>query len=107
MGKRLKMLRLDNNYSQREVGEFLGISQSLLAKIESNDRNISLTRLLSLCDLYNVDEDYVLYGKGTYDKDNFSFRKDGQDVNLKIIAKMNRIVKNMKLMNSLLKEDEK
>ncbi|RAP47708.1 MAG: hypothetical protein BZ135_01650 [Methanosphaera sp. rholeuAM6] len=106
IGKRLKKLRLDNNYSQNEVAKYLGISQSLLAKIESDKRNINLNRLLMLCDLYNVDEEYLLYAKGSYDKDNFSFRKDTSRVNLETIASMNKLVKNIKLMNTIIEEDK-
>ena len=58
LGTRLKQLRKKHNFTQREVGDFLDISQSQLAKVESNERNLKLTKLLKLCDLFNVSEEY-------------------------------------------------
>ena len=57
MGMRIKYLRQNHNLTQQEVGEFLDISQSLLAKVESNERNPDITKLLKLCDLFNVSEE--------------------------------------------------
>ncbi|AWX31803.1 helix-turn-helix domain-containing protein [Methanosphaera sp. BMS] len=105
MGMRIKYLRQKHNFTQREVGEFLDISQSLLAKVESNERNLDITKILKLCDLFNVSEEYLIFGKGNYDKNTIAFRKDNKSINLKTIARMNRIINNLKYMKELYEEN--
>ena len=104
LGSRLKYLRKKHNFTQREVGDFLDISQSQLAKVESNDRNLKLTKLLKLCDLFNVSEEYLLYGEGDSDKNKLAFRKENKSIDLETLARMNRIVNNLKFMKDLYKE---
>ena len=61
MGKRLEKLRKKHDYSQQEVAEFLELSQSQLAKVESDERNLKLSEIIRLCDLYNVEEEYLFH----------------------------------------------
>ena len=104
LGNRLKFLRNKHNFTQREVGDFLDISQSQLAKVESNERNLKLTKLLKLCDLYNVSEEFLLYGQGDYDKNKLAFRKENKSIDLETIARMNKIINNLRFMKDLYKE---
>lgn len=104
LGNRLKFLRKKHNFTQREVGDFLDISQSQLAKVESNERNLKLTKLLKLCDLYNVSEEFLLYGQGDYDKNKLAFRKENKSIDLETIARMNKIINNLRFMKELYKE---
>lgn len=104
LGNRLKFLRKKHNFTQREVGDFLDISQSQLAKVESNERNLKLTKLLKLCDLYNVSEEFLLYGQGDYDKNKLAFRKENKSIDLETIARMNKIINNLRFMKDLYKE---
>ena len=57
IGETLKNLRKQNGLKQAEVALYLGVDQSLLAKIESNERTISSTNLAKLCALYGVEID--------------------------------------------------
>lgn len=104
LGERIKYQRKKHNFTQREVGDFLDISQSQLAKVESNERNLKLTKLLKLCDLFNVSEEYLLYGENDYEKNKLAFRKDNKSIELETLARMNRIVNNLKFMKDLYKE---
>jgi len=104
LGSRLKFLRNKHNFTQKEVGDFLNISQSQLAKVECDERNLKLTKLLKLCDLYNVSEEFLLYGKGDNDINKLTFRKDNNSINLETIAQMNRIINNLKFMKNLYRE---
>lgn len=65
MGQRLKELRKKYKYTQQDVADFLDISQSLLAKVEKGERNLKLTKLLKLCDVYNCSIEYLVYGEGS------------------------------------------
>lgn len=104
MGNRLKQLRESHNYSKEEISQFLDINLSLLEDVESDDKNLELTKLLKVCDLYNVDEDYLLYGK-INKKDECYFKKDNNNIDLETIAKMNRIMNNLQFMKDIYMEN--
>jgi transcriptional regulator with XRE-family HTH domain len=100
IGKRLKQLRKQHSLTQRQIAEFLEISQSQYAKVESGDRNLKLTKLTKLCDLYNVPEEYIVYGEGKPNEDTLVF-KGSKGLDLKTLARMNKIIKNLDEMREL------
>jgi len=104
IGNRLKQLRKQHNITQRQIADFLEISQSQYAKIESGDRNLKLTKLTKLCDLYNVPEEYIIYGEGKPNEDKLTF-KGCKGLNLKTLARMNKIIKNLDEMRALYESD--
>lgn len=104
IGDRLKLLRKKYNFTQKDIGDFLDISQSLLAKVESNERNLKLSKITKLCDLYDVSEEYILYGEGEQNSNILAFRKDNKAIDLKTIACMNKIMNNLKEMKKIYEE---
>ena len=58
--ERLRLLRLELGMSQSDVGEFLGIVQTVYSRYERGQNTIPLELLLKLCDLYGVSADYIL-----------------------------------------------
>jgi transcriptional regulator with XRE-family HTH domain len=104
IGTRLKKLRKQHNLTQRQIAEFLEISQSQYAKIESGERNLKLTKLTKLCDLYNVPEEYIVYGEGKPNEDKLTF-KGSKGLPLKTLARMNKIIKNLDEMRALYESD--
>ncbi len=54
LGKKLKLLRLQKNYTQDYVAFCLDISQPAYHKIENGKTNINLKRLEELAALYDV-----------------------------------------------------
>lgn len=99
MGKRIKQLRKQHKYTQKQVADFLDISQSLLAKVEKGERNLKLTKLSKLCALYDCTEEYILYGEGTPPNDLHISSTKG--LSLETIMKMNKIIRNLQEMSSL------
>lgn len=95
---RIKQLRTQQNYTQRQLADYLGISQSLYAKYESGDRNIKLSQLIKLCDVYGCQEEYILYGEG---KSENTLMFQNKKMDLKTITKMNKICRNLKEMIQL------
>lgn len=98
IGGRLKNLREKHKFTQAEVAEYLNISQGHLANIESNKRNIPLTQIVKLCDLYNVEEEYVICGEKTDAEHEIAFRKENKNMDLRTTARMNRIINDLKLL---------
>ena len=58
--KRIRDLREDNDYTQVQIAEILGTSQTMYARYERGANELPIRHLITLCDLYNVSADYVL-----------------------------------------------
>lgn len=56
---RIRDLREDNDLRQREIAEYLNISQVTYSNYEINKRAIPLDILISLAKFYNVSLDYI------------------------------------------------
>lgn len=57
---KLRDLRIQYNYSQKDVAEKLGISPSIVSGYENGDRTPSTEVLLSLSRLFHCTTDYLL-----------------------------------------------
>ena len=57
---RIKELREDNDYTQKYLGELLGISQRGYAHYENGDYDIPASLLIKLAKIYNKSTDYIL-----------------------------------------------
>ena len=60
MYRRIRELREDNDLTQREVAEMLGMSQTGYSKYETGPNDIPTAILIKLADFYNVSVDYLL-----------------------------------------------
>ena len=58
--KRLKELRNDNDYTQQQVAEYLGIRQEYYSKYELGKIEIPAHMIKELAKLYKVTSDYIL-----------------------------------------------
>ncbi len=58
--ERLKTLRKEIKMSQSDIGEILGIMQTVYSRYERGAGTIPVEHLLKLADLYNVSTDYIL-----------------------------------------------
>ena len=73
---RLKQLRIEQGYSQKQLSNYLGINQSNLLKIERDIRNLNLDLLDKLCLLYNCSPEYILGKSDEYGGSKINFRVD-------------------------------
>lgn len=103
IGETFKKLRKQQGYTQRQLAEYLQISQSLYAKYETQTRNPPLSIIQKLADLYNCDEEYILYQEGTPPNSLFSNKK----MDLQTISRMNKICRNLQEMSELYEENYK
>lgn len=60
MNKKLKELRKEKGYSQKEVAKAIGITLSAYSNYEQGIREPSYEILILLCKFYNVSADYLL-----------------------------------------------
>lgn len=60
MYKRIRDLREDRDFSQKQLAEMLNISQSTYSRYESGFLDIPSEILISLSKIYKVTTDYIL-----------------------------------------------
>lgn len=99
VGKNLKTLRVANGYTQKQIGEYLNVDQTLISKIEHGQRNINMTMLEKLSLLYNI-KDYDLM-KPLVDYKPLNVRYD-EGIDLNAIAKMNQVIGYLKLLRRII-----
>ena len=98
VGSRLKKLRVENEYSQRQIAEYLEIDQSNLSKIENDKRNLNLTLLDKITNLYNCTPEYLLGESEEYEKIAY---KSGKDIDLKAIGKINTLANHLSILRKI------
>ena len=59
MELRIRDLREDNDYTQKEIAAYLICDQSLYSKYERGERPVPLEVMVKLADLYKVSLDYL------------------------------------------------
>lgn len=59
-GDRLKLLRKNSGYTQKELGEKLNVSGRVIGYYESNERFPDKDTLTDIADFFNVSVDYLL-----------------------------------------------
>lgn len=58
--ERMRELRQDNDYSQREIADMLGVAQTTYSQYELDKRPMPIEYLVALCKFYHVSSDYML-----------------------------------------------
>lgn len=62
-GDRLRKLRKINKYSQKELGEIFGLSESAISMYERNERSPSYEIVKKMAIYFNVHPEYLYEGK--------------------------------------------
>ena len=57
---RIRALREDNDYTQKQIAKLLGTSQTMYAWYERGANELPIRHLINLCRFYRVSADYVL-----------------------------------------------
>lgn len=70
--KRIRDLREDNDYTQQEIANILGMSQRGYAHYEKGDNDIPTEVLIHLAKFYKTSTDYIL---GLTDEKNITKRR--------------------------------
>lgn len=56
----IRSLRIDNGHTQKQVAEYLGISQNTYSQYEIGTLNYPVDAVVRLADFYGVSTDYLL-----------------------------------------------
>ena len=105
IAKNIKLLRQASNYTQENVASFLGIGRSAYSNYESGDRELPLSCMEKLADLYGCDA-YMLYEENESVIEDMlatAFRVDNPSpADMAQIAAFKRVVKNSLMMDKML-----
>ena len=105
IAKNIKLLRQASNYTQENVASFLGIGRSAYSNYESGDRELPLSCIEKLADLYGCDA-YMLYEENESVIEDMlatAFRVDNlSPADMEQIAAFKRVVKNSLMMDTML-----
>ena len=104
VGERLKRIRLEHNFTQKQIADYLGFKQGQIAKLESNERTLKSDSLIKLSNLYRCSPEYIILGIGEYSKTNLAFRSNEKNLSLEDIAEMNRIIDNLEFLSRITSE---
>ena len=115
VGDRLKRIRLEHNFTQNQIAEYLGFKQGQIAKLESNERKLKSDSIIKLSNLYRCSPEYIILGIGEYSKilgigeyskTNMAFRSNNKNLSLEDIAEMNRIINNLEFLSRITNKQE-
>lgn len=56
----IRNLRIDNNYTQQQIADYLNIKQNTYSQYETGALNYPVDVLMKLADFYGVSVDYLL-----------------------------------------------
>lgn len=56
----IRSIRIDRGYTQKQIAEYLGISQNTYSQYEVGILNYPVDAIVLLADFYNVSTDYLL-----------------------------------------------
>ena len=101
IGGRLKQLRIEHNFTQKQIADYLCFNQGQIAKLEKNERKLKHDSLNKLCKLYKCSPQYILKGEGEYSKINLAYRADNKNLELETIAEMNNIINNLEFLSRI------
>ena len=104
VGERLKRIRLEHKFTQKQIADYLGFKQGQIAKLESNERTLKSDSLIKLSNLYRCSPEYIILGIGEYSKTNLAFRSNEKNLSLEDIAEMNRIIDNQEFLSRITNE---
>ncbi|OIQ59768.1 helix-turn-helix domain-containing protein [Neomoorella thermoacetica] len=109
LGKKLKIARENAGFTQSQVAKFLGITREQVSYFETGAREIDLSTLSQMADLFGYDLAYFIdVGKDVKDTEvALAFRaKDLKDEDLEVIAKAKRFLLNLDSLRKLVKGEE-
>ncbi|MGD1823455.1 MAG: helix-turn-helix domain-containing protein [Pleomorphochaeta sp.] len=105
IGKNIKFIREKSNISQKDLAAFLKIDQSLISRIEKNERQVTTDLLDSISCLFGIPCETFFSDDFNEAPLAFSFRtKEITIQDFDTLSLINKIALNLKFMNNISKD---
>lgn len=105
IGEKIKKIREESGFTQKNISNFLGIDQSMISKIESGERNLSSDTLSRLASLFGVNISDILSENDIQVRTKCAFRTNNLTADdLQTISFINKIALNANFMTEILGE---
>lgn len=103
VGDKIQRLREESKISQKQIALYLGVDQSMISKIENNERNASVEMLDKLSALFGCSSDYLVSDDAFEPQLQFAFRaSEVCPEDFEAISAINRIALNLREMKQML-----
>lgn len=93
MGERLKTLRTKQQLSQSDVAKRIHVTPALISAYEKNERNPSISSLISLADVYRTSTDFILGRTNTNSTRTYIDVSELSEAQLKVLQDLINIMK--------------
>lgn len=60
IGTRIREIRIDHDHTKKTLAEQIGCSSKQVSRYESDEQEMTVSKLKAFCELYGVSADYVL-----------------------------------------------
>lgn len=101
MNNRLKKLRIEHNFTKKQLADYLNITPDKIDKLEENEIKLNHNYLFKLSKLYKCSPQYILNGVLPCSNINSDFRINDKNVDLETIADMNNIIENLEFLSRI------
>lgn len=103
VGDKIQRLREESKISQKQIALYLGVDQSMISKIESNERNASVEMLDKLSVLFGCSSDNFESDDACEPQLQFAFRaSEVYPGDFEAISAIHRIALNLREMKQML-----
>ena len=104
IGQRVKQARIDNGYTQAELGEIIGCSNNHMSHIETGQTKVSLSLLLKLAYVLDTDLNFFLMDTPYLEKDSII---DSEIVDKLSLCSPSTLLSINKIIDILLEQQER
>ncbi len=105
IGENIRALREKVGFTQNKLAQFMGVGQSLIARIEKGERSLSVDMLEKLSALFGVTVEQIESQTVVTSSLSFAFRGSDFTVrDMEAISAINRIALNSEFMRAKLEE---
>ena len=92
INSRIKLVRKEAGLNQKEFSEIIGVTQSGVSYMEQDGRNVSDLTVKSICNRFNVNEEWLVSGNGSayiepdfFSLDDFARKNNATALEIEII----------------------
>ncbi len=105
INEKIKELREKSNITQKEMADYLEVTQTYISKLESSDRNLTIDLLMKIANLFVCDISELVDDNKSIKPLVLPFRKKNYSVaDLDSISNANKIILNFNEMIDLLED---